>query len=214
MSEGKILVFARAPVAGKVKTRLIPALGAEQSADLHKLLTAQTLDTACGTSDLTVQTELWCTPDTKHDFFQACASEYGITLKTQQGENLGGRMLSAFESTLLTSDWAILIGTDCPDLNIDDIRQAIMELENGKDAVAGPAHDGGYYLLGLRKTHADLFDDIPWGNSEVWQLTQHKLMQLNYSHTMLRFQHDLDRPQDLQYFPQFEGRYSTVKRRS
>lgn len=199
MNQGKILLFARAPEPGKAKTRLIPALGAEGAAALHARLVKQTLSTVCALHENLV--ELWCSPDTEHDFFQSCAGEFDIRLRLQRGEDLGARMLWAFECTLTSAPWAVLIGTDCPDLNTDDLRQAIAHLENGADAVAGPAHDGGYYLLGLRKAEPELFKRIPWGTDKVWLLTKKQIEHMGWICTVIRTHHDLDRPEDLLQFP-------------
>jgi rSAM/selenodomain-associated transferase 1 len=200
MSDGRILVFAKAPIPGKAKTRLIPALGMEGAAELHAQLVLQTLDRICKPGGTPV--ELWCTPTLEHDFFRACASEYDLQLKSQRGEDLGARMYSAFESTLTTCSWAILLGTDCPDLNYSDIQKAIELLHNGNDAVIGPAHDGGYYLLGLRQPLRKLFADLPWGTDKVWDVTRKHLERLGCRYATLRVQHDLDRPEDLQRFPE------------
>ncbi|WP_457668838.1 TIGR04282 family arsenosugar biosynthesis glycosyltransferase [Thiolapillus sp.] len=200
MTFGKILVFARAPVPGKTKTRLIPALGPEGAAELHTLLLEQTLFKVCSLQACPV--ELWCTPDTEQAFFQRCSENFGVRLKSQRGEDLGARMRWAFESALADAPWAILLGSDCPDLRGEDIQQAIAALDKGADAVAGPAHDGGYYLLGLRKAAPELFSKIPWGTGRVWELTRERLQQLGWRYSMLRRQHDLDRPEDLRHFPQ------------
>lgn len=198
MSEGKILVFAKAPIPGNAKTRLIPALGKEGAAELHARLVVQTLDRVCNPGDHPVA--LWCTPTPEHEFFRACANAYELELMLQQGEDLGARMHSAFASTLADCPWAILLGTDCPGLDYGDIQKAITLLCNGHDAVIGPAHDGGYYLLGLRQPFRELFADIPWGTDQVWDMTRQQLEQLGCRYATLRFQHDLDRPEDLQRF--------------
>ena len=199
MTGGKILVFARAPVPGETKTRLIPALGPEGAATLHALLIERTLLALADLQSASV--ELWCTPDTEQAFFRHCREKFGCTLKQQQGADLGSRMASALESALADAPWAILLGTDCPDLHARDIQEAIAALNRGTDAVVGPAHDGGYYLIGLRQTSPQLFSDIPWGSGSVWELTRERLEQLGWRYSLLRTQHDLDRPEDLQHFP-------------
>ncbi len=198
MNEGKILVFARAPVPGKAKTRLIPALGLEGAAKLHAQLVIQTLNTVCGLHEHPV--ELWCTPDTNHDFFQSCTKEFNIKLHLQQGEDLGARMHHAFSSALHSHSWAILLGTDCPNLSTGDLIQAISTMQSGAEAVVGPAFDGGYYLLGLREPAATLFEDMPWGTSEVLDLTLQRLHNLGRKSESIPWQQDLDRPEDLKYF--------------
>ncbi len=197
--KGSIMVFARAPIPGKTKTRLIPALGKKGSARLHASLIDQTLSRIQAIGD--VNTTLWCTPSTEDLFLQSCAERYGITLKVQSGHDLSSRMQHAFETTLRSAPWTIILGTDCPDLETSDVQQAIDAMHNGADAVAGPAFDGGYYLLGLRRTSASLFRQIPWGTGEVWEVTRDRLEQLGWSYTTTTWRHDLDRPEDLGNFP-------------
>ena len=109
-------------------------------------------------------------------------------------------MQHAFETTLRSAPWAIILGTDCPNLETSDMQQAIDAMRNGIDAVAGPAFDGGYYLLGLCRTSASLFREMPWGTADVWAITRDRLEQLGWSYTTTTWQHDLDRPEDLQHF--------------
>ncbi len=193
------MVFARAPIPGKCKTRLIPALGEDGAARLHASLVDQTL-VRIRTLD-NVNITLWCTPSTEDAFLQACAQRYGIALKAQSGHDLGSRMQHAFETTLRSTPWAIILGTDCPDLQTSDVQQAIDAMRSGVDAVAGPAFDGGYYLLGLRRTSASLFREMPWGTENVWEITRNRMEQLGWNYTTTSWQHDLDRPEDLQNFP-------------
>ena len=159
--KGEVMVFTRAPIPGKTKTRLIPALGKKGAARLHALLVEQTLSLFQSIDAMGIT--LWCTPSTEDPFLQSCAERYGIALKAQCGQNLGSRMQYAFETTLQSNPWAIILGTDCPELESSDVQQAVDALNNGADAVAGPAFDGGYYLLGLRRTSASLFRQMPWG---------------------------------------------------
>lgn len=200
MTKGRILVFAKAPVPGKAKTRLIPALGMKGAADLHAKLVLRTLDKLCTAPSIPV--ELWCTPTLEHDFFRTCANSYELQLKLQQGNDLGARMHGAFASALASCSRAILVGSDCPDLDYSDIQTAMQQLQNGHDAVIGPAHDGGYYLLGLRQPLPALFADMPWGTDKVRDLTKRRLKQLGYRYASLSVRHDLDRPEDLQRFPE------------
>lgn len=192
------MVFARAPIPGKTKTRLIPALGKKDAARLHAALVDQTLSLLQSIDD--VNTTLWCTPSTEDAFFQSCAEQYGIALETQSGQDLGTRMQNAFETMLRSAPWAIILGTDCPDLEIIDVHQAIDAMRNGVDAVVGPAFDGGYYLLGLRRATASLFQEMPWGTENVWEETRTRMQQLGWNYTTTTWHHDLDRPEDLEHF--------------
>ena len=206
MNHGSLLVFARDPIPGQAKTRLIPALGPEGAAALHARLTRQTLATACSLGDIPIT--LCCTPDTESGFFQQCLGDFPLDLYPQQGKDLGQRMLNALQWALKTADWAILMGTDCPELKPDDLQQACRIMEQ-HDAVLGPAHDGGYYLLGLKTPSRQLFSNIPWGTDRVADLTRSRMHTLGWSHEELRLQHDLDRPEDLNRFPKLSGNCHT-----
>jgi rSAM/selenodomain-associated transferase 2/rSAM/selenodomain-associated transferase 1 len=195
-----ILVFARAPVPGQAKTRLIPALGEQGSADLHRRLVRQTLETVTTIKGLDVQ--LWCTPDTSHPFFSELSGTYSVCLQAQKGNDLGERMHAAFESVLRDHDHAVLIGTDCPELCAADIRQALQALREGQEVVLGPAKDGGYVLIGLSQSHAALFAGIDWGTPAVLAQTHERVKQAGLRLSELPVRHDLDDPADLERFPE------------
>lgn len=203
--DGVLLIFAKAPIPGHAKTRLIPALGAEGAAALQQHLLDSTLTTSeawsCGAR------QLWCSPDTSHPAFTRGAELRPITLHRQLGADLGARMAHAFEQALERYSWAIIIGTDCPELGTDDLQQAADLLRQGTDAVIGPAGDGGYYLLGLRRFDPGLFNDMVWGGSEVLAETLQRLQQLGMITRKLVLKHDLDRPEDLHRFPQLPLSY-------
>lgn len=199
---GSIMVFARAPVPGRCKTRLIPALGREGAANLHASLVEQTLSSVNAVSNVTIT--LSCSPSTEHVFFQSCAQRYGVVLAAQSGQDLGARMQHAFETTLQSAPWAIILGTDCPDLESSDVQQAVEAMRKGADAVAGPAYDGGYYLLGLRQSSPELFQEMPWGTESVWEITRHRLEQLGWTTATTTWRYDLDRPEDLDHFPHLQ----------
>ena len=189
------MVFARAPVPGKTKTRLIPALGAEAAAHLHAYLIDRTISLLMAIDNVNVT--LWCMPSPNDPFFQLCAGRYGVGLSTQHGDSVGSSMHHAFRKALESAPWAIVLGTDCPELQTDDVQQAIETMRSGMDAVAGPAYDGGYYLLGLRQASSHLFENIPWGTEQVWTMTQDRLRTLGWSWATISWRHDLDRPEDL-----------------
>ena len=104
--EARILVFARAPIPGRAKTRLIPALGEQGAAELHSKLTLHTLDTT--TQSNLCPVELWSADEHEHSFFSDCAERYPITLKQQQGIGLGQRMSLAMSETLKISPYILL----------------------------------------------------------------------------------------------------------
>lgn len=111
-------------------------------------------------------------------------------------------MHRACQHALADADWVILVGTDCPTMRRDDIRDAIDQLQAGTDVVLGPAHDGGYYLIGLRRNHPSLFDDIPWGTEYVFDQTCARIEALGWSLARVAVRHDIDRPEDLVHLPE------------
>jgi rSAM/selenodomain-associated transferase 1 len=193
--DARILVFAKAPVPGHSKTRLIPALGKQGAADLHAKLVIHTLKTATG-ADL-CPVELWCADSMEHPFFLECATRFSISLEQQQGNNLGERMAHAFSETLKHASCALLIGTDCPALTVVDLQHALDRLTQGDDCVLKPAEDGGYVLIGLKQPNQTLFQNIDWGSDRVMRQTRQQLESQEQRWHELETTRDLDRPEDL-----------------
>jgi len=192
----KLLVFAKAPRPGAVKTRLVPVLGAQAAAALHARLIKRALATARASG--VGQIELHCAPDCNDPFFRFCGGRYGVSLMAQRGGDLGKRMLYAFEHTLASVPRAILIGTDCPALTDRQLRDADGWLAAGMDAVVAPAEDGGYALLGLTRCDARLFEGIAWGTSHVMKDTRERLSAVGWRWQELDSLWDVDRPEDYQ----------------
>ena len=189
-----VLIFARAPVAGEAKTRLIPALGAGGAARLQQRLTEHALATATRASIDSIQ--LWCTPSPAHPFFSASARRYPITLETQVGATLGERLAFAAVRELRGRDAVVVIGTDCPALTHEHLQFALVAL-NDHDAVIHPAEDGGYVLIGLSRAFPQAFADVAWGSDRVFKQTME-----NFSRGQLRVAvhetlWDVDTPADL-----------------
>jgi rSAM/selenodomain-associated transferase 1 len=191
-----LIVFARAPQPGAVKTRLIPLLGAEGAAALHAKLVKHTLDNMHAASLRNI--ELHCAPDITDPFFRFCEGHYGVALHPQAGADLGARMLAAFESALAMHARVVLVGSDCPALTARHLRQAERALHGGADAVFVPCEDGGYALIGLARVDARLFDDIAWGSDSVMVETRARLKQLGWNWRELETLWDVDRPEDYQ----------------
>ena len=192
--EAVVIVFARAPVPGRVKTRLARAIGARAAARLHARLVERAVATAVGARAGIV--ELHCAPDARHPFLRRLAARYGIRARGQPRGDLGARMHGALDDALRAAPAAVLIGSDCPALRGADLRAAIHALRGGEDAVFSPARDGGYALVGLRRSTARLFSDIAWGGPEVMRMTRERLRQLGWSWRELRGIWDVDRPPD------------------
>jgi len=191
-----ILVFAKAPVAGEVKTRLIPALGAEGAAVLHRRLTEVALHAACAAAPDSV--ELWCAPDASHPALAAMAEQHAVTLHVQVGANLGERMANALADALTRSECALLIGSDIAVMNAAILRDALLRLQDGADVVVVPAEDGGYVLVGLRRAAPELFRDMVWSSPQVMAATRQRARMANLRLFELPALWDVDNPSDLQ----------------
>jgi hypothetical protein len=189
-----VIVFAKAPIPGEAKTRLIPALGAEQAALLHAALAERAIETALKSQASWV--ELCATPDTTHLFFDQCEERFNVELATQGEGNLGARMLRALGRKLKDDANAIIIGADCPALTPKLINAAADGLAT-HDVVLIPAEDGGYTLIGARRTHAGMFDGIDWGTDSVLAQQRHQLSVRGLTCIELETLWDVDRPEDL-----------------
>ena len=189
--ERALLVFARAPEPGRVKTRLVPLLGEEGAARLHAQLLEKTLITAQAAGFGNVY--LYCASTLKGFFFKKMQKQFGVQLRSQGKGNLGERMYRA----LRRHPGAILIGSDCPALRPADLRAAARALRGGADAVLSPAEDGGYALIGLRRASRGLFNGVAWGSARVLAQTRLRLRRLRWRWTELRTVWDVDRPEDV-----------------
>jgi uncharacterized protein len=191
-------VFARAPVPGACKTRLIPALGAEGAATLHARLVRHSLEVAQEWSKSTpdARVELWCAGEPAHPFFAECVRDFGVMLREQTGEGLGARMWLALCGALAAGKLPVLVGTDCPWLTRDDIAESFVRLAQA-DAVFGPADDGGYVLTGLKRAVPELYAGIPWGSGKVMAATRKAAAQVHVELSELRKLADIDTPQDI-----------------
>lgn len=192
-----VIVFAKAPQPGLAKTRLIPALGADGAAQLAQRLLLTTLDQAVAAAIGPV--ELCVTPNRSHPAFAAVA-RLGIDLCEQGDGDLGERMARAFARVLRVRERALLIGTDAPALDATYLRSAATALLD-TDAVFGPAADGGYALVGLRRPLAALFTGMRWSHDQVMAQTRTRLAALGLRHVELVVVHDIDEPADLVHLP-------------
>jgi len=201
----RLMIFAKAPVAGAAKTRLAPVLGEQGAAELQARLTERTLALAINANLAPV--ELWCSPDCSHPFFQSATS--ATERRVQHGQGLGERIAHAFATLLAHHPYAVLIGTDCPAMTQDYLARAFASLDGGADAVIGPAEDGGYVLLGLRRMDKCLFEDVTWGTGKVLEQTRERLVALGWRWEELETLWDVDRPEDLERLKSGTSRQST-----
>jgi len=198
-NKNKLLIFTKSPVLGEVKTRLQPDYSEEQSLTVHKNLLLNTLTKTTAINGVDI--ELCCTPDRTTSFFMNCENNFPVALSNQYGADLGERMAFAFSVALQKYEKVVVIGTDCPDINEAYISQAFASLAEN-NAVIGPAVDGGYVLLGLRQYSLKVFQNISWGSGTVFVQTENALNELSWSYKELAIMHDVDRPEDLQRYPE------------
>lgn len=190
----KLLVFARAPIPGRCKTRLAPRYGARGAATIHRDLVLKTLRTAQATAAIT---ELWCEPDSRHGFFSACRRHHPLMLQRQARGDLGRKMGLALHRSLTRARAVVIVGTDCPVLCSRDIELAFRALEQGMDCVIKPAADGGYVLIGARRPIAPALRNIDWSSGRELQQTLYRLHRLGFAVQTLETSWDVDHPQDV-----------------
>jgi rSAM/selenodomain-associated transferase 1 len=192
-------VFTRAPVAGECKTRLIPALGAEGAAELHRNLVLRTLQMAeqwrKGTTDASV--ELWCAPDRSHAFFGECAGKFELSVRDQPPGDLGARMWLAMLDAVRGGCHPVLIGTDCPWLAPLDVASLHRALHD-HDCAFVPAEDGGYVAVGLSRAIPELFTGVTWGSDRVMGQTRERARRFGASLVEIGCLPDVDLRQDLE----------------
>lgn len=194
-NDNTIIIFAKAPEPGKVKTRLTSELTPEQAAALHQRLALHTMSMA--TQSTKAKVELWCAPNTEHAFFNHCIQNYSLSLHQQIGDTLGDRMYHAISDVLTRSKHCLIIGTDCPQLTPSLLDNTFSLLNSGDDCVITPATDGGYVMLGLNRCDISLFENIDWGTDSVYDATQARLQSLSWRWAAQPPLNDIDRPSDL-----------------
>ena len=195
MSDCAVLIFAKTPQPGRVKTRLIPAIGEAGATRLYSELLRRQIEWISRQTAYAI--ELWVTPDDRHPLLEELSSAFGCSMSLQEGSDLGGRMGHAAEQALQRHQRVLLLGVDCPALTPPHLQQAVSWLESGLDAVLGPALDGGYVLLGLNGHHPALFEGHAWGGDRVAQTTREAMTSIGWRWRELPPLWDLDRPDDL-----------------
>lgn len=195
----RIIVFAKAPVAGFAKTRLIPLLGPTGAAKLARRMLHQTLTSAVDAAIGSV--ELCVTPAITSPAWLGVDITQGVEISAQGDGDLGARLAHAAQRALERDESVLLIGSDCVEMNEPLLREAADSLKH-KDAVIYPAADGGYALLGLARFHASLFMDIAWSTDSVASETIGRIAQLGWSLQVGALLHDVDEPADLKRVPE------------
>ncbi|HEX9023956.1 MAG TPA: TIGR04282 family arsenosugar biosynthesis glycosyltransferase [Geobacteraceae bacterium] len=193
-----LLIFAKKPLPGKVKTRMVPPLSPLQAAELY----------GCMLGDVLAKAARYAAAEGRFLFYEEAdqAGEYftgrsgGMTSLPQCGADLGERMAEAFRAVFARGyGAAVVIGTDAPDLPLHFIDMAFQRLEGGDcEAVFGPCEDGGYYLLGMKKLHSQLFRDVPWSSGAVLQVSLQRAWDAGIAVSLLPSWHDVDTAADLE----------------
>ena len=186
---GRLMIFAKAPEPGRVKTRLAPAVGSENAARLHA---AFVRDVVARHRRPGRALTVWRAGDLAHPLW----AELGVPLEAQPAGDLGHRMRWAFEREGAAGEAVVILGTDSPSLP-PALVDAAFEALTRVPVVLGPACDGGYYLLGLRACAPPIFEGVPWGTGAVLTDTLAALQRAGLRYALLPFWYDVDRPADL-----------------
>tara|TARA_R100001143_G_scaffold60921_1_gene60870 strand:- start:3681 stop:5006 length:1326 start_codon:yes stop_codon:yes gene_type:complete len=194
----RLLLFAKTPRQGQVKTRLQPLLGEEGALRLHQQLIARAWRELGHQTLLPAQ--LWASEPGQEAFFEGLGAAGFVFY--QSGASLGERMAHAAQHTLAHMEAVVIVGSDCPSVDLPYVRQALDCLRQGVPVVLGPAEDGGYVLIGLSaplasETLTALFSEITWGSGQVMEQTRQRLKSAGISWAELEPRWDVDRPEDL-----------------
>jgi len=192
-NKNALVVFARDPVVGQVKTRLNPFLDLQTTCDLYTCFLSDSLDKICAVKSADCFVGIY--PSSISGYFERLDPSLSINIFVQEGKDLGDRMKNAFSARFADGyEDVVIIGADSPSLPLAYIEQAFV---SKKDVVLGPSMDGGYYLIGMRKKITNLFDGIAWGSDRVLKDTYCKLESSDVSLELLPVWYDVDRSDDL-----------------
>ncbi|RJP75059.1 MAG: DUF2064 domain-containing protein [Candidatus Abyssobacteria bacterium SURF_17] len=192
----RLIVFARYPIPGETKTRLMPALGPHGAAELQQRMTEHAMARArefmTASSIPVVVYYEGGTPRLMRQWLGR-----GVSYRRQASDDLGSRMARTFVEVFTSgASRAVMVGTDCPGLTPAHLGEAFDALERS-DLVLGPASDGGYYLIGLKRMAGQLFGGVPWGTGAVLDRTLRIASDLGLSTKLVGTLDDVDRPEDL-----------------
>lgn len=197
----RVVMMLKAPLEGYAKTRLASALGAPGAQDAYEELLKVLFDSLEDLPDM----ELRVSPKESLKWAQSMCRRPDWSVQWQGDGNLGERLERAARETLIHHSAVVLIGADCPYIQPQDIAQAVASLET-HEAVIGPARDGGYWLLGLKKPFPDLFTRMPWSTHQVYQETVRRLERMGVPYQRLRLLEDVD---ELSAWQRFQSHCST-----
>ena len=198
-----LIIYSRYPEAGKTKTRMIPALGAEGAAKLQRQMSEHTLNTVRQLQQKrSINIEVHFAGGNEQ-LMSAWLGE-DISYITQVDGDLGDKMNSSFDRAFNKGTKKVVtIGIDCPDIDINILNDAFDSLQQN-DLVLGVAEDGGYYLIGLNKTIPKLFENIDWGTDRVLNQTKAIANKLDLKTKYLATLSDVDRPEDLSIWQKYK----------
>lgn len=189
----QLIIFVKSPLPGQCKTRLIPLLNPQGACDFYKSLVTHCFKQLTDLRNINIV--IYAYPDIQDNFIKQLAERSNFNIHPQQGNNLGERMHNALQHSLSSNTKAVLIGTDCPLIDMSYITQAFDALDN-HDIVIGPAEDGGYVLIGATQIETALFDNIQWSSDQVLHQSLEKVQAAGYTSTVLRTLWDIDTPED------------------
>jgi rSAM/selenodomain-associated transferase 1 len=194
----RLIVFAREPVPGRVKTRLAAAIGDLAAAELYESMLQDVLKTARQLNGVETVVFWAC----EEAALPLLSERYRCSSRRQSAGDLGQRMRAAFEEMFADgSDVCCIIGSDVPDLPPLYIQDAYRLLAAPQpDVIFGPSRDGGYYLLGMRQVWPQLFTNIPWSSGAVLELSLAAARDSELSTTLLPEWQDIDTLEDLQAY--------------
>ncbi len=191
-----IVIFAKAPIAGYAKTRLIPALGEAGAAELARQMLLQSVAEAIAADVGPVI--LAAAPSVSHPIWKEISLPEHLLWRDQGGGDLGERLARGAQWALERNSQVLLMGTDCPQLTAPRIREAAAQLSRA-DVCMVPVADGGYALLGLKHTHTQLFEKVAWSTAEVSSVTRSRCAAAGLILAEMPELHDVDEPADLKW---------------
>ena len=202
-SSSSVIIFMRAPLQGKVKTRLAKTIGDAKAAEFYRL---------CAQNTIAEIGQLHSTVD-KYIFLAESTTGYrvdnlvdsGFKVAVQEGQSLGQRLFNAFKRVFENgAKRVVIVASDVPDLSAIIIKEAIRGLDDS-DVVIGPCYDGGYYLIGIKELHQELFQGISWGTEQVCQQTLVAADERGLAVRQLPMLIDIDTEEDLRWWSEVNG---------
>lgn len=185
-----LIIFVKNPVAGSVKSRIAATTGTDKALEIYLQLQEVIRSTVCQLTDIQkvvyYSDEICHTDEWENDVF---------VKRKQKGTDLGMKMYNAFAEYLRHHRKVILIGSDCPYITVNIIRNAFSALSDS-GVVIGPAVDGGYYLIGMKELHKEIFENINWSTEHVFAQTKERIDKLMVSLSLVEKLSDIDTEQD------------------